>query len=68
MIVIMPARMPIERRCGNPQGPIHAQPLGGFQKWIGRGLSPFVVASPDDLQETPHEIVGGQVTFDGTPG
>ncbi len=45
-----------------------AQPLGGFQKRIGRGLSPLIVTVPDDLRKAPDEIVGGQVSFDGTPG
>jgi hypothetical protein len=46
----------------------HAELRGGFQKRIRCRLSSFVVALPDDLLEAPDEIMGGQVSFDGTPG
>jgi hypothetical protein len=34
---------------------LHAEPFGGFQKRIRRGLRGFVVTVSDDFLKTPHD-------------
>jgi len=37
------------------------QPFSSLQKWIGRRFAIFVVATTDDLVETIHQTVRGQM-------